>query len=166
MRKKYLNKKGFISIEALISMVAVMFVVLLSIGFYGYMHPKIMLEKEVQVLAQKAKVQGGLTNEVSQPGGNSDIEIFKNSLKDKGFDINKIEITAKTNPGNYSVIGVSPINSTGTNYLKRDSKELMVISVKVPANRDGIIAPLNYFNISGGPNEYYYITETVMSERW
>lgn len=160
------SKKGFVSIEAVISMVAVIFVVLLAIGFFGYMHPKIMFEKDVQILAQKAKVQGGLTDETSEPGGNSDIEIFKKSLEDRGFDVSKVEITAKTKPGNYSVIGVTPLNSSGNNYLKRDSKELMVITAKIPANRGGLMAPLKFFGIVGGLNEYYCISEAVMSERW
>lgn len=50
--------RGFVSIEAVVSMSAILIVVFLGIGFISYMYPKLTLEKEVHLLAQKAKVQG------------------------------------------------------------------------------------------------------------
>jgi hypothetical protein len=165
-KKRYLNKKGFVSIEAIIAMVAVMFVMLLAIGFYGYLHPKIILEKEVQSLAQKAKQQGGLTNSASQPT-NSDVSIFMADLKGMGYDTTKVTLTAVTNPGNVNCVGVTPLGSTGSNYLSRNSKQMIVITAKIPTmTKGGITAPLAYFGISSGVDDYYYIRETVMSERW
>lgn len=165
LRKFVSNKRGFISVEAIISLVAILFVMLLALGFYGYMHPKIMLEKEVQTLAQKAKQQGGLTDKTSQPT-KSDVEIFLTDLQKMGYDTNKVTITAVTDPGDLNCIGVTPLGSDGSNYLKRDSKKTVVITAKIPSHKEGIIAPLRYFGIFTGPNDFYYIRETVMSERW
>lgn len=164
--KKYIkSEKGFVSIEAIVSMTAILFTVLVAIGIYGYLHPKIMLEKEVQTLAQKAKIQGGLTDITSQPV-NSDIEIFKKRLAEKGYDTSKVSVEVVTDQTNRNCVGVTPIGETGNTYLRRDSEEMMIITVTIPARTQGLIAPLRYFGINGGVSKNYYIRETVMSERW
>lgn len=163
--KKKLRKKGFVSIEAVISMSAVLMIVLMAIGFIVYMYPKIMLEKEVHLLAQKAKIQGGLTDNISQPV-NSDIETFLKSLEGKGYKKDTIEITARTIPGDLNCIGVTPLNTNGNNYVKRDSKMTIQITVKVPANKSGLKGPFAYLHFEDESGQYYYIRETVMSERW
>lgn len=161
------NKKGFISIEAIISSVAILMCIYLAIGFFIMIYPRLALEKEVHALAQKAKIQGGLTDETSQPL-NSDIEEFKNSLVKLGYKKDSIEIEAKTELGGNSIIGVTPINEPGDNYLKRDSKDKMRIAIRVPSEQF-IQGPLKFFripSISTNKLKYNVITETVMSERW
>lgn len=161
-----LNKrKGFVSIEAIIVLGVVMFFILFFLAILTYNYPRIMLEKEVQVLAQTAKIQGGLTDINSQPQ-NSDIELFKDRLEKMGYKRDEIEITAITIPGNLNAIGVTPINQEGTNYIKRDSKELIEITVILPSNTNLFTAPIKYFGIKRGFSGKYVIREIVGSERW
>lgn len=165
LRSLFKNRKGFVSIEAIIATSTALMVVLIAIGFFTMIYPRVMLQMETHNLAQKAKIQGGLTNEISQPV-DSDIELFKNRLVQLGYDKDKIEITATTKPGNINAIGVTPLKDSGSNYVKRESKELIHIVIRVPANTS-IKAPLSFFGNNGSSvTEKYTIVETVMSERW
>jgi hypothetical protein len=163
-RKLCKNQKGFVSIETIIATTTALMIVLVSIGFFTLIYPRVMLQIETHNLAQKAKVQGGLTDIHSQPV-NSDIEQFKDRLEKLGYDRDKIEVTAVTKPGNINAIGVTPLYESGNNYIKRDSKEMIQITVRVPANTS-IKAPLSFFRNTTPVPEYYTIVETVMSERW
>lgn len=164
-KERFQNKKGFVSIETILSMTAIIVSVLIAIGFFTWIYPRVMLQIETHTLAQKAKIQGGLTNSISQPV-NSDIELFKDRLVELGYDRESIEVTATTIPGNHNAIGVTPLHESGNNYIKRDSKETIEIVVKVPANRS-ILAPLSFFGHDEDEiSEKYTIVESVMSERW
>ena len=77
--RKISEKKGFVSIETIIALSWVIFFFLLFVSIYAYNAPRIMLEKEVQNLAQIAKIQGGLTDPTSETV-NSDITKFKKNL--------------------------------------------------------------------------------------
>lgn len=159
-----LNRKGFVSIETIFASVLMFMIIFLAIGFFNLFYPKLIIAKEVHALVQKAKIQGGLTDSSSQ-AVNSDIELFKKALQNAGFDPSKIEITAKTEPGNINAIGVTPYGEEGDNYIKRDSKELIVITVKVPADQF-IRGPLAFFRADSSKLQYHIFQETVMSERW
>lgn len=159
------NTKGFVAVETIIVMSGVLFFFILFISVVSYNIPRIMLEKEVQFLAQTAKIQGGLTDKVSQPT-NSDIELFKDRLQRMGYDRNSITITAKTIPSNMSAIGVTPLNQNGSNYIKRDSKEHIEITVVIPSDRSLFSSPLNFFGLKQRAQNYYVIREVVGSERW
>lgn len=165
IRKLIKNKRGFVSIEAIIATSTALMVVLVAIGFFTLVYPRVMLQMETHNLTQKAKIQGGLTNEISQPI-DSDIALFKDRLAQLGYDKSQIEITAMTKPGNLNAIGVTPLKGSGSNYIKRESKELIHIVIRVPANTS-IKAPLSFFGNDGSNVvEKYTIVETVMSERW
>lgn len=164
IRNNIKNKKGFISIEAIYSLVLVMMVIFVAVGFFGYMYPKIAVEKQVHLLAEKAKIQGGLTDETSQPV-NSDISEMLETLEGLGFDKNDITITATTTPGNKNVIGVTPIDQEGDNYIKRNTKETINISVTYPSNKF-IAGPLKYFKVSSEKLKTQTIKQSVLSERW
>lgn len=159
------NSKGFVAIESIIAMSGVLFIILLFVSILCYNYPRIMLEKEIQPLAQTAKIQGGLTDETSQPA-NSDIDMFKDRLSKMGYDKSKIVVTAKTIPGNQNAIGVTPINSNGNNYIKRDSKQLIEVVVSVPADKGIFTAPLTFFGVKNTLNDRYVVREVVGSERW
>lgn len=159
------NSKGFVAIETVIVMSGVMFFLILFIAFFSYTTPRIMLEKEVQNLAQIAKIQGGLTDKSSQPI-NSDIELFKANLEKMGYDKDEIKIEAKTIPSGAIATGVTPINQEGNNYIKRDSKELIEIIVEIPADKSSFDAPLKYFGIKNILSDKYIFKEVVGSERW
>lgn len=162
--KKILSKNGFISIEAILSTILALMVVLVSIGFFTTIYPRIVLQLETRNLAQIAKIQGGLTDISSEPEG-SDIEVFKDKLAKFGYDRNKIEVQAFTNPGNKNAMGITPLEKNGNNYIKRGSGETIYIKIKVPANTS-IKAPLSYFKAQSSAVEEYKVLETVMSERW
>ena len=162
--KGFLNKKGFVSIEAIIATTTALMVVLVAIGFFTLIYPRVMLQIETHNLAQKAKIQGGLTTVISQPV-DSDVELFLKRMEDIGYEREDVKITATTKPGNYNALGVTPLYEGGSNYVKRDSKEMIHIVIEVPANTS-INAPLGFFNSDSKANEKYRVVETVMSERW
>lgn len=163
--KKIKNKKGFVSIETVVSMTFVILILCLFFGFIAYQYPKIILEQEVHALAQKCKIQGGLTDKTSQKE-NSDIEVFKDILENKGYSRDTIKVVAKTNPGNNSAIGVTPLNVEGDNYVKRDAKTYIEIIVSVPSNKKGLTSILKVLGISDVLNKEYVFKEKVLSERW
>lgn len=159
------NKKGFVSIEAIISMATFLIMFVMCIGFYVYTMPKLTLEKEVHLLAQKAKIQGGLTYE--------DVDIFKENLKLKGYNPDEITVNAVTVKGSggavggASAIGVDGINvDNATNYIKRSEVTPIEISVSVPANTKLLKGPLSHMLSTKALNDKYYFRETVLSERW
>ncbi|WCK57688.1 hypothetical protein PP175_27005 (plasmid) [Aneurinibacillus sp. Ricciae_BoGa-3] len=165
MRKILKNKKGFVSIETIIATTCALMVVLLSIGFFTWLFPRVMLQIETHDLAQKAKIQGGLTDATSEPV-NSDVEQFKNRLAQMGYDKNQVNVIATTKPGNLNAMGVTPLHDNGTNYIKRDSKELIQLTIQVPAN-NSIKAPMSFFGLNQNlVDNKYTIVESVMSERW
>lgn len=158
------NKKGFVAIETILSTTLALSIFVLFAGFLVYMMPRIMLEKETQTLAQIAKKQGGLTDATSQPV-NSDVDRFKDTLASQGYDRSKITVTAQTSPNNANAIGVTPLTENGTNYIKRDSKELITITVTAPADSSLFRIPFSLMGFSKTMHNYI-ITETVGSERW
>ncbi|MEG1299901.1 MAG: hypothetical protein RSC93_04300 [Erysipelotrichaceae bacterium] len=156
------KKKGFISIETVFSMTFILFIVLTLIGVFCYFYPRQVLEKEVHVLAQQAKINGGLTyNEVVD---------FQNVIKERGY---KANVKAYVKNNNRVVLNVAPRNtsySSCTNtanynpFVKRDSSQKIVLVVTINAN-DGLLkGPLQYFGAKTFPKNYT-ISETVMSER-
>lgn len=163
--KKLKEKSGFVSIDTIISLSWVIFFFLLFVSIYAYSLPRIMLEKEVQHLAQTAKIQGGLTNEQSEPK-NSDITRFKENLIAMGYKEEDITVTAKTITGKANAIGVTPINQEGDNYIRRDSKDLIEIVVEIKADKNLFTAPMKFFGLSNKISGQYTIREVVGSERW
>lgn len=163
LKNNIFNKDGYIGVEATIIMPFVLIFLLMFISLIVYQYPKIMLEQEVQYLAQTAKIQGGLTDEYSEPFG-SDIDKFKDRIEKRGFNRDEIEVIARTVDGHVNAIGVTPINSTGDNYIKRNEKELIEIIVRVTPVQtfDG---PLAFFGSSGALSKPYVIREVVGSER-
>lgn len=165
MIKKIRDKKGFVSVETVIAMSFVLFFFILFVSIFAYTVPRISLEKEVQHLAQTAKIQGGLTDETSEPN-NSDIKRFTDTLVSMGYEADGITVTAKTINGNKNAIGVTPLKSNGDNYIKRDSKDLIEIVVKVKADKNLFTAPLKFFGLNNSISGEYVIREVVGSERW
>ena len=159
------NKRGFVSIETVIAMSTVLFFFILFVSIFAYTMPRINLEKEVQHLAQVAKIQGGLTDETSDPN-NSDIKRFTDNLVAMGYDKDGIEVVAKTINDKKNAIGVTPLNKNGTNYIKRDSKDLIEVIVTVDANKDLFTAPLKFFGLNNTLSGKYVMREVVGSERW
>lgn len=149
------NKKGFVSIETILSMVFVLIFFVLIVEFFNYIYPTINLQVETHTLTQRAKVQGGLTN--------SDVLNMKSKLKNKGFDESKVIITAKTKTLDRS--NVTPMTQTGTNYEKRDSGDEIIVRVEVPAHTE-----VDGWALAIGSRAFarktHIIEERIYSERW
>ena len=163
MLKKKLDKRGFVSIEAIIAVSSALMVILVGIGFFTLMFPRILLQQETHQLAQKAKIQGGLTTADTQPV-DSDLTLFLDRLEAIGYNREDVVVSVVTSPGNVDALGVTPLHAEGDSYVSRDSDEIMHIRVEVPANI-AINAPLSFFGSSKAGNTYR-VMETVMSERW
>lgn len=164
--QRYLcERKGFIAIETILIMGIVMFFLMFFLSVLTYNYPRIMLEKEVQTLAQIAKIQGGLTDETSLPG-DSDVERFKEQLARMGFDPETITIEAYQLPSGGSAMGVTPLDGVGDTYVKRDSRELIEIVVTAPATNFIFDAPMKFLGVDTEVENAYVIREVVGSERW
>ena len=156
------NKKGYISIEAIFGIIAFLMVTLLIVGLFTYMYPRQTLEKQVHLLAQEAKVTGGLTAE--------QISDFQSTLSDMGYTA-KISAYTKVAGSERNVLGVAPkgtsqdtCTSIYTSFVRRDSGQKIIISVSIQS-KDGLAnGVLKFFGGSLLPNDYEF-TETVMSER-
>lgn len=164
MMKALKLKKGFVSIETILAVSVAMMIILVLIGFFTTIFPRVILQIETHNLSQKAKIQGGLTD-MSSEGTVSDVEVFKDRLSKAGYDRDKIQITVTTDPGNINALGVTPYDQDGSNYIKRGTDEIIQILIKVPANQS-IRAPLSFFGLADSAPKEYIILETVMSERW
>lgn len=166
---KIKNKNGFVAIETVIALTVVLIIILLFIGFWLYLYPRTVLEKEVHTLAQQAKITGGLTN--------AQVTDFNNRMTDLGYEVQSLSVGTTSQPaGDTSkyngLVNVYPkgghdgsCSSVGfQNYVKRTSSDKIIISVKVKAN--GFIkGPLSFFGTVTQLSDVYNLTETVMSER-
>lgn len=156
------NKKGGLTIEALPALALALFVMITAIGWFTYLTPRQNLEKQVHILAQKAKIQGGLTNS----GTNNDLSLFLSVLESKGVNKSKVVVTCKTKPSNKNCLGVNGLNSSGTNYIKRNSLEMMVIRVEVPTSPRLLKMSQVFFGGRSSIPDKYIFEESVLSERW
>lgn len=156
------NKKGGLTIEALPALALALFVMMTAIGWFTYLTPRQNLEKQVHLLAQKAKIQGGITNS----GTNNDLTLFLNILESKGVDKSKVVVTCKTKPSNKNCLGVTKLNASGTNYITRGSLEMMIIRVEIPTNARLLNMSNVFFGSAGSVPSKYIFEESVLSERW
>lgn len=159
------NKKGSMIMETLPVLALALFVTINMIGWFTYLTPRQNLEKQVHILAQKAKIQGGLTDKSSVSIG-SDLEVFLGILEEKGYDTSKVKITCTTNPGNKSCLGVSPIKSSSGKYITRESLDMMIIRVEIPTNPRLLNMSQTFFGNTGALPNVYIFQESVLSERW
>lgn len=149
------NNKGFISIESIIPLTIIVFIFVIIIELFNFLYPTITLQIETHTLTQKAKIQGGLTP--------TDINNMKLTLQKKGFDISKVQIVAKTNSRDVS--NVTPLNQTGTNYIKRNSGDEITIKIIVPADTN-VNGWLLGFGSKSFSKNTHVIEERIHSERW
>ena len=154
------DKKGYVSIEFLFGMFMIILTMLLITGMFCYFYPRQKLEKEVTILAQHVKVDGGLTNAA--------LADFDGRLEDMGLTA-KVAVYTKS----ASALNVAP---RGTNYaacmnvatynhfITRASAETIYIEVIVNSNVSFLKGPLKYFGAKTLPDNYRLV-ETVLSER-
>lgn len=156
------SNKGGLTIEAIPALALALFVMMTALGWFTYLTPRQNLEKQVHILAQKAKIQGGLTNS----GTNNDLTLFLNTLQAKGVDKSKVVVTCRTSPSNQNCLGVTKLNTSGTNYIKRSSLEMMVIRVEVPTSPRLLKMTQTFFGKTNAIPDKYIFEEAVLSERW
>lgn len=156
MTKK--DKKGYVSIEFTFGLVVTLMTVLMIVGMFCYAYPRQKLEKEVAILAQQAKVNGGLTLE--------NINEFGDRLESMGMTA---EVYAYTS--SHTVINVAPRKTPYASciadynpFVTRTSGDVIYIEVVVNANDDMLVGPLKFFGARLLP-ENYTLVDTVLSER-
>lgn len=177
---KVKDRKGFMSIEAVLGMMVVLMVIVLGIGFFSYMIPKQGIEQEVNLLGRMAKMNGGLTE--------SDVDAFVDEMEDRHYkeeDV-KVEITLKDSTGvpttyeNANGI-VNPLDidckltdkicqnqtpEAEQKYVKREAQLIMEIRAEMPSNKQGLLGAFWFFNVNDDTvSDTYVFKERVMSER-
>lgn len=154
------RKSGFVSIETVFAMSFFLIFFFLVIGFFTYVYPYSVLQREVHALATLAQKQGGLTLE--------DVQNFEDRVVQYRFvDISKedIEVTAVAIPSNMEAIGIDSLDEAGNNYIKRDSKEFIQLTVTIPSYNE-VLTPIARFFGVNNVMERYTFRETFMSERY
>ena len=170
------NQKGAMAVEGVLTMSVVLFLVVTILGWYTYLLPRQGLEKQVHLLAQKAKIQGGLTatpklmnnqfTNLSPDDLATDVGIFIQTLANMGHDVSKIKVTCETVTSKTNCLGVTPYKAPGDNYVKRDGLEVMHISVEIPTKTSLLAMSKAFFGTQGPLPSVYKFSESVMSERW
>lgn len=160
------NRKGGFAIEAILSMAFVVMMLVMAIGYYSYMMPREALVREVQLLAQKAKIQGGLTGDATGSILGTDTEMFFASMEARGFDRDNIVLTCETRVAKRNCLDVTPIGSKGDRYIQRDDMEVMVIRAEIPVQSSLLGLTQVFFGTIQMVPEQYLLQESIMSERW
>lgn len=157
----YVRKEGYVSIEALASMIVFFMVFFLTLAFFTYIQPHSSLQRELHVLATVAERQGGLTPQ--------DVLEFETRLQDYNFILESstpIQVTAVAYPSAQDVSDVIPVGGTlGDPYITRSSKEVIVVTATVPANSQMLKPIAEFFGVDS-VSDQYLLSETVMSERY
>lgn len=164
IKNKLTNKKGFMSIEAIMSMAVVLMVVVLSIGFFTYMIPRQAIEEEVHLLGRIAKMEGTLTV--------TDVGEFQKNMVDRNLAKDENEVTVEIFKENTSGT-VSTLLPLGTKVSRGDRESfnhvesyvVLKVVATVPAKKTGVVGALNFFNVnSDGLSDKYVFSERIMSE--
>lgn len=162
------------SLDAIISMGAVLMVIVLGIGFFTYMMPKQGIEQEVNLLGRLAKMNGGLTT--------GDVQAFKGEMEKRGYTADEVDVDIQLKSSSGFDVEVwdtedktSPLEITGKaneadssshNYIHRSEQLIMEIRVEMPANKQGLLGAFWFFNTNeNSVSDNYVFKERVMSER-
>lgn len=157
---KLLKKKsGISSLEAVLGMSIFILFFLLFSSFLSYIIPKVEINRYSEALSSICERQGGLTE--------SDINNFKDLLLNIEY-IQKsgkpITVTAVTLDGQ-NVENVTPLGEIGDDYIKRDSKKIINLSILVPSNSNFINSMASVFG-SDEVYDYYVFKTHIISERY
>lgn len=144
------NKKGFISIEAIMVGTVILLTIYALIGVFIYVYPTFELQREVHLLGKVAQINGGIPDK--------ELNEFKNKINKISF-VKKsgkaVIIEAKTTQGNDNAIGV-----TNSKYISKSSGNVINVVVKIPSN-NSIIKSFTSKN-----TDYYTFKTSVMSEKY
>lgn len=158
MNSKQSKRKGYVSIEFVFGLTVFLITMVMVLGMFFYSYPRQKLEKEVAILAQQAKVNGGLTQE--------NISEFGDRLDAMGLTGVVYAYTAER-----TVLNVAPRNTPYAScvadynaFITRASGDVIYIEVVVNANVSMLSGPLKFFAAKTFP-ENYTLVDTVLSER-
>jgi len=142
------NKRGYVSIEVILFGSFIFMLLAVLIGTFAYIYPTFSLQRDVDLLTRQAQRNGGLTY--------SDVTSFKNKVSKyyfvKGND-ESIIVEGRTRGGR-NIIGVN-----NSNYISKESGDIMNIVVKVPSNNK-IIS-----RFTNNSSDYYIFKSSVLSEK-
>ncbi|TCJ98255.1 UNVERIFIED_ORG: hypothetical protein BDK47_11841 [Anoxybacillus amylolyticus] len=158
-KRKGLSKKdGYVSVETVFAISIFLVFFLLVLGFFTYIYPYTVLQRDVYVLGTIAARQGGLTQE--------DIDQFKERLTRYPFLVHtdQVQVSVYVDGSLQDAANVTPLGEEGGNYVTRESKDLISIKVRVPANGELLRAAAKFFGVGGISDEYVF-WETVASYR-
>lgn len=165
-KMKRLDEKGFMSIEAIMSMAVVLMVVVLGIGFFSYMIPRQAIEEEVHLLGRVVKMEGSLKQ--------ADIRGFQDNMVARGMAEEPSEIDVKlyyeSTAGKCTTpMSTSDVVSRGDEFVCGGGTSYKVLRVvaTVPAKKNGVAGALSFFGVDGGllADEYVF-QERIMSEHY
>lgn len=143
-----MNKRGYVSIEVILFGSFIFMLLAVLIGIFTYIYPTFSLQRDVDLLTRQAQRNGGLTY--------SDVTSFKNKVSKyyfvKGND-ESIIVEGRTRSGR-NIIGVN-----NSNYISKESGDIMNIVVKVPSNNK-IIS-----RFTNNSSDYYIFKSSVLSEK-
>lgn len=154
------NNSGSVSVESVFALSIFLIMFLMCISMFTYVYPQIQLQNEVKALAVMCERQGGLTED--------DLFNFEASLQKYSFIAESevpIIVTAETYPSGLDAMGVTGLDETGTNYIKRNSREIIGLTIKIPTNNSFVNQMMHFFDVAG-VGDYYVFYEPVMSERF
>lgn len=149
------NKKGYISIEAIISYSLLLMFLLLIIAFFTYGFSGVTMADQSYQLRKVATEHGGLRT--------IDIETFISHVNNVGYMQDKsvpIEIYLEDENGN------SYLNIDETSYLSSDEDKTLTLKINIPANNDFLDVVLLGFDVSDITGDYYSFSYLVQSERY
>ena len=157
------NKKAYISIEATFAISAILIVLSIIIGLFGFMVPRMLVEKEVQNISHIVRSNGGLTQEqyadamiALQPYGDSiSISIFPSGREGE------------------SLVGVAPRGTPNSMcndpllfapFSRRMNSERIIVRVEMRLRAQGLADFLDSIGITA-LNDRFVVHKTVISER-
>lgn len=140
------NKRGFVSLEVVLFTSAIIGLLAVIIGLFSFVNPTFAMQRDVDVLARQAQMNGGLTQQ--------DVSNFEARMNKYPFVRNSnlgIDITAKTTSG-YNV-------GAGGSYVTRGSGEVINIEIKVPCDSRMLK------KVANASTDYYLFNIAVVSEK-
>lgn len=156
-------KKAYISIEATFAITALLVFFSLLIGLFGYVVPRMYLEKEVQTLAQMVKINGGVTT--------TQYDELISILGKYGTDVEVLIYNPET-----PSVQLTSIAPKGTSYAlctdttkyvpfsKRSDGLKIIIKVKMKVASQQLMSILGTVGITAFGSDYS-VYEVVLSER-
>lgn len=143
-----MNKKGFVTIEAIMVCSFAMILVFFFISIFTYIYPAISIQRDVYALGRLAQRNGGLTRR--------NVREFKDNIEKYNFvKKTKKPVIVKA----YTSSGYNALNIERHGYISRRSNEIINVIVKVPSN--------SFLSKTSEKNKGYYVFKTsVLSERY